>query len=193
MRLLVALAMFLTALLSLTSTLALQSGQVTSKQNITVTSTGSALLSLTPGTGDGNAAQTAYISPTTGSLTLDFSRGRLNSPGYGFVANQAGASYKDLIKYKGLFQVTNQSRDTQCISVYVPTATATDLEAIYVRTPSETATDGWKVAGAGGSRVSCRPTVNYGTTLLVDFWWRIGTTEAGVGSTSFNVWVEGKR
>ncbi|HYF94730.1 MAG TPA: hypothetical protein VD969_21155 [Symbiobacteriaceae bacterium] len=193
MRLMVALAMFLAAVLTLTSTLALESAQVTSGQTVTVTTTGSALLALTPGTGDGNAASTAYVSGTTGALVLDFTRGYGSGSGYAFAANRAGAAYKDLIKYKGLFKITNNSMDTQCISVYVPAGNAADLDAVYIRTAGEIGTDGWKVAGTGGARVSCRPTVTAGTQVLVDFWWRISTSESGVGSASFDVWVEGKR
>jgi len=60
MRILVALAMFLAALLSLNSTLALQSSQVTNKvSGVTVTNTAAALLGLNAGTGSGNAAQTS--------------------------------------------------------------------------------------------------------------------------------------
>lgn len=192
MRLAVALAMFLAALLSLTSTLALESGNITGRQTVNVSTTGSAMVALAPGSGAGNAAATAYVSPTTGSLVLDFTRGSGGASGYAFAANRAGATYKDLVKYKGLFTVTNNSAETRCIAVYVPTGSAPDLDAIYIRTASEVGTDGWKVAGTGGSQVSCRPTVTAGMQVLVDFWWRIGTGESGVGSASFDVWVEGK-
>lgn len=195
MRVFIAVALFLTALLSLNSTLALQSANVTTKHNgITVTTTGAAMLGLAPGTGTGNAAQTAYVSSTTGALVLDFTRGKGSTSGKAFVANRAGLAYKDLIKYKGLFEVTNRSAETQCISVYVPSGGVANLDGIYIRQAGDTG-DGWLVAGAGGARSSCRTNIPANTKVFVDFWWRIETTESGVGTVpvSFTVWVEGTR
>lgn len=191
MRLGVVLALLLAAVLSVTSTMAIETGSVTNKQTITVTSTNSALLALAPATGGGNTALTAYTQG--GSLILDFTRGRNQLSGYAFPANTQGATRKPIIKYRGLFTVTNQSQSPQCVAVYVPTGSPApaDLNGIYLRTGAET--NGLATGGAGGAPTSSCRTLNPTQTFLVDVEWAISTTDLNVGSFSFNVRVEGQR
>jgi|GEM_PF-6866014 len=190
MRLLVLLALLLAVLLSLPSALAVRTGAVESQGQIAVVATDSALLSLVPGSGAGNASGTAfYRDPASHDvLLLDFTRGVGTANGYGFPPNSL--AYRDRFRYRGLFTVTNRSGESLCLSVHVPGGGVPDLAEIRVRTPGDTGT-GTQVAGAGGLQVACTTRLASGAAYEVDFWWEI--TSTGTGLQSFTVRVEGSR
>lgn len=189
MRLAVQGALLLTLLLSLPSALAVRSAVVEAEAQIAVVSTGSALLSLTPGEGTGNAAGTAHYrnSSTADSLVLDFTRGIGGGGGYGFPPN--GLAYHDRFRYRGLFLVTNRSDDPLCISVYVPGGGVPDLAGIYLRPVGDSGT-GTATAGGGGVPSLCA-TLPSGSSFEVDFWWEIAS--ASDRAESFTIRVEGIR
>ncbi|MFZ5815437.1 MAG: hypothetical protein ACOY93_09085 [Bacillota bacterium] len=190
MRLLVALALALTVLLSLPSTMAIHSGTVGNGSQVAVVSTDSAYLALTPGVGGGNAAGTASYrdSVARDALILDFTRGLNAGTTYGFPPNSL--SFRDQFRFRGLFTVTNRSDETLCLSIYVPGGDAADLDGIYVRSAGDTGT-GTLVAGPGGSPLTCSVPLTAGSALEVDFWWEVGSSTEGV--RSFEVRVEGSR
>lgn len=188
MRLLVVLTLLLGALFSMTSTFAVQSAVVSSPLGVTVTTTNAALLSLEPGVGDGNAANTArYLDPSQKALVIDFRRGYGVSQ-YGLTSN-AVAGYKNKFAFKGLFRVTNRSASTQCVTVYVSAGAPEDLSEIRLRTPGSGG-GGTQVAAKRGALLSCA-NLTPGQSYDVDIYWEI---DSGGGLTdTFNIRVEGNR
>ncbi len=190
MRFLVLLALLFAVLLSLPSALAVRTASVGSPAQVAVVATSSALLSLAPGTGSGNAAGTARYRDAVSQdlLLLDFTRGGSAGTTYGFPPNSL--TYRDRFRYRGLFTVTNRSAESLCISIYVPGGGVADLAEIRVRPVGDTGS-GTQVAGAGGAPVACTTSLAPGAAYEVDFWWEISST--GGGLHSFTVRVEGSR
>lgn len=190
MRWAIVLALMLVALLSLTDTWALQGATMSSQQTIQVVSTDQALLTLAPGTGAGNAAGVAKLD--SGNLVLELWRGAVTGERYGFGRNVV--THRDEFRFPGVFNVTNRSQQTQCISArVVGPGAAPDLKAIYARLVNGSR-PGIEIAGSGGiaadPNVSCF-VLGAGQTMEVDFWWEIVSTQEG--SSSFYVRVEGNR
>lgn len=190
MRLALLAALLLAVLLSLPNALAVRSAAVNSGATVAVVATDSALLALAPGTGGGNAAETAYYrNPgSRDALVLDFTRGLSMGISYGFAPNSL--TYRDKFRYRGLFTVTNRSDQALCISVYVPDGGVADLDGIYVRSPGGAGT-GSMVASLGGQKLECSTWLTAGASFEVDIWWEIDSGSEGLHS--FSVRVEGTR
>lgn len=156
---------------------AYQTAGVTSPLGFTVASTDQGAIGLLAGTGDGNAASTAYLSG--GRLHLDFSRGYLGGGGFGFAPG-------DRYRFRGLFHVVNRGAEARYIYVYVPGGGLVGLGAIYGRqaTDPEVAT---MLAGSGGACLGALP-LPAAATLLVDVHWEI---DPGAVSQDFTVQVSG--
>lgn len=190
MRWAVLAALLLAVLLSLPTTLAVRTASVDGEGQVAVLSTSTALLSLTPGSGEGNAANTAHYrdAGTEDTLVLDFRRGLGSSASYAFPPNTL--AYRDKFRFRGLFTVTNRSDELLCISVHVPGGGVADLAGIYLRTVGDPGS-GTATAGSGGSKNGCATWLGTGASFEVDFWWEIDST--GSLTDSFSVRVEGTR
>jgi hypothetical protein len=182
MRNLVVVALVLTALLSLTSTWALQSSTVGTGLQANVVTSDLALFSLTPGPttiGSGNRAATASL--VNGALVLDFRKSANSATGFRMTpTGLLDPSVRNKYSYKGLFSVTNNSKSSHCISVYVQSQPGpAELSAIWL--------GGAKVAGSKGARLGCID-IAAGGTAWVDFDWIIGSTPTT--AAQFTVLVE---
>lgn len=206
MRKLLVLATFLGAFVLVVQVQAFKRTAVAAQSSITVTSTDTAALRLLVGSGNGNAAGTAYYSSATNdALYLDFRKGLGGAASYGFGPSRtpplpagspatppAVAVAGDKYRFRGVFQVRNAKPVSRCVWVYVPGGGVGDLEGIYMRPVGDTSS-GTQVANLGGvQRTTPSPgcvTIPANTTFEVDFWWNIVT---GAGS-SFNVRVEAQQ
>ncbi|HYG59968.1 MAG TPA: hypothetical protein VD902_18030 [Symbiobacteriaceae bacterium] len=185
MRYAVVLALVLAVMLSLTQTVAMQSAAVTSQQTIPVTSTSAALLSLAPGSGDGNGGGVAYLQGN--NLLLDFRKG-FGATSWGFLRN--GLADTDKYRFKNLFTITNSSGSSQDVTVTV-SGTAPDIAGIYVRPDGTPLSDtGTQVATTGGAYLTSY-TLAAGGVLEVDFWFEITSTTVLI--RTFDVRVEATR
>lgn len=184
------------ALLSLSSTWALQGGSISQGPAVSVTTTGNALLALEPGstTAGGNAAGVAYLT-SSGDLRLDFTRGYLLNEQYGFQATQP-AGYNSTFTYRGLFHILNNSNENLKTCVYVPDAVpgANDISGIFVRAWSDTTGPGTQVAGSAGQKMACSTTwLAPGARQYVDVAWSMRGASTNLGTYQFNIRVEGQR
>lgn len=204
MRRLLVLVTLVGALFMVVQVQAYKRTAVTAQSSITVTSTDAAALRLLVGTGDGNAAGTAYYaSASKEALYLDFRKGLGGAASYGFAPSRtpalpagspatppAATVAGDKYRFRGLFQVRNAKNVSKCVWVYVPGGGVSDLEAIYMRPVGGTGS-GTKVADVGGVKMTTPSpgcvTIPANTTYEVDFWWSIVTT---TGVAPFNVRVE---
>jgi hypothetical protein len=186
MRFLAWLGLALAALLSLSSTFAVQNARVTGGAVVPVTATDQALIALAPNqtaSNDGNRAGTAYYENalTKTTLLLDFTKGLNGTAAYGFTPRNPSYASPSVFEYRRIFSVTNNSQVPQCVSVYVPgTSGPPELRLIQV--------DGIEVAGTKGVYANCRY-LAAGATGWVTFRWEI-TRTAGLANTAFSVVVD---
>lgn len=112
------------ALLALTRVWAYRAASVSAPTGFVVAGTDQAVIALLPGSGDGNAAGTAFIASRR--LQLDFSRGYLGGGGFGFADG-------DRYRFRGLFRVINAAAASRDVYIYVPGGGVDGLAGIYGR------------------------------------------------------------
>lgn len=151
-----------------------------------VTDTASAIFNDTSLAGLQISSASPMVTATAnGMLSIDFRKGNLANREFVY-----DATLYDWFKMKDTFRVTNNSGNTQCLSVYKASGTATNLAAIYGRVGNANfGLDGtalWDPVGGVVGKVQLTP----GQFLAVDFHWQAKTQAAA--TSPFTVTVDAR-
>lgn len=182
-----ALTFILAAGVSAVNVNAFKAAEVSNPTSLTVVSTTSAALALSPGTGAGQA----QASVSGRMLQVDFRKGyNFPNTNYSLQRNRTGGGMTligDVFRMRDVFRVTNNSDDCQNVSVYVTSGGQTHLLGIYGRGDPTALVNGTQFAGVSGARIAANSfklgTTSGADTVAIDFWWQATTTAVNTSNT----------
>lgn len=191
LRLPLALAFLLVALLSLVQVNAYRGAEVTDRVTFTIDATGNAALALAAGSGN---AVNQVSTTANGILQIDFRHGYAGNS-YGFQTTRTSSTSgltvpADIYQMRQVFTVTNNGGDCQDVTVHIAGGTAVNLTDIYGRGAGANPPGLllWSSgSGTSGNRVKLSPPGGGSNQMVVDFWWQAATATASTGTFAIKV------